>query len=87
MELDLSMERAIREGDLEKLEQLLHQSPAPSGDTVDVAVGRLAEQPSSWERKKAVELLLTHGWDVNRWLGIHEAPMLRQVPVGIFRLI
>lgn len=76
MDLDSSMKRAIRSGDLVELERLLTQATA-SMLTVELAISRLAEKPRSAKRKETVNLLLMHGWDVNSPLGADKDPMLR----------
>lgn len=77
MDLESSMKRAIKSGDLVELELLLRQTSAPSCTIVQCAMDRLAKRPRLMKRKAVVNLLLEHGWDVNKKLGVHEDPMLR----------
>lgn len=77
MDLDSTMKQAIKSGNLVELELLLCRNSAPSFTVVEQAVDRLAKNPRSMKRKEAVNLLLTHGWDVNEKLGVSEEPMLR----------
>jgi len=77
MDPDSSMKRAIKSGDLVELELLLRNTSAPSCTIVQWAVDRLAKRPRLMKRKEVVNLLLDHGWDVNRKLGAHDDPMLR----------
>jgi hypothetical protein len=77
MDLESSMKRVIKSGDLVELELLLRQTSAPSCTIVQWAVDRLAKRPRLMKRKEVVNLLLEHGWDVNKKFGVHEDPMLR----------
>jgi hypothetical protein len=77
MDLESSMKRVIKSGDLVELELLLGQTSAPSCTIVQWAVDRLAKRPRLMKRKEVVNLLLKHGWDVNKKFGVHEDPMLR----------
>jgi hypothetical protein len=77
MDLESSMKRVIKSGDLVELELLLRQTSAPSCTIVQWAVDRLAKRPRLTKRKEVVNLLLEHGWDVNEKFGVHEDPMLR----------
>jgi hypothetical protein len=74
--LNSSMEQTIKRNDLVELERLLRQTPALTF-IVELATCRLEKRPTSMKRKKAVNLLLTHGWDVNGPIGVQKDPMLR----------
>lgn len=79
MNLNLSIRQAIKKGNLTELEQLLRHDIAVSSleAEVELAASRLADKPRFMKRKEAVDLFLTHGWDINRPLGIGKFPLLR----------
>lgn len=71
------MEEAVKNCDLATLGTILRQDATIPMSTAKMAACRLADRPQSRKRRKVVELLLDHGWNVNEPIDKSLHPLLR----------